>query len=102
MVLFLVAALFETEALADVDSFAPPLTPSQVQGLISTAQTTAMTSTTVPASGPGAGLCKETIVPGPSVSSGGVTGTTGTCAAIIQCGTSSAYVVKQLNVGSGC
>lgn len=56
----------------------------------------------VPASGPGAGLCVETIVPSPMVVSGGVTGSAGTCSLIVQCGTSATYVVKQFNVGSGC
>lgn len=56
----------------------------------------------IPASGPGAGICKETVVPGNLVTSGGVTGTAGTCSLIVQCGTSATYIVKQFNVGSGC
>jgi hypothetical protein len=56
----------------------------------------------IPASGPGAGLCRQTIVPSDLVTSGGMTGTAGTCSRILQCGTSAAYVVTQFNVGSGC
>lgn len=56
----------------------------------------------IPASGPGAGLCADTIVPSPLIVSGGITGSSGTCSIIVQCGTSATYVVKQFNVGSGC
>lgn len=56
----------------------------------------------VPSTGPGAGLCRQTIVPSELVTSGGVTGTAGTCSRILQCGTSGTYVVTQFNVGSGC
>ena len=57
---------------------------------------------TIPAAGPGAGFCRQTIVPSELITSGGVTGTAGTCSRILQCGTSATYVVTQFNVGSGC
>jgi hypothetical protein len=56
----------------------------------------------IPTAGPGAGLCRQTIVPSELVTSGGITGTAGTCSRILQCGTSAQYVVTQFNVGSGC
>lgn len=65
-------------------------------------QGTTQKASAVPTSGPGAGLCQETIVPSNIVSSAGVAGTSGSCSLIVMCGTSSAYVVKQINVGGGC
>lgn len=56
----------------------------------------------VPATGPGAGKCRFSVVPSNLIQSGGVTGTPGTCSRIVQCGTSGAYVVAQFNIGDGC
>ena len=56
----------------------------------------------IPTSGPGPGLCRLTVVPSNLVSSGGVTGTAGTCSRIVQCGTSADFVVTQFNIGGGC
>ena len=55
----------------------------------------------VPTTGPGAGLCRLSVVPSELVASGGVTGTAGTCSRIVQCGTSAVYVVVQFNIGGG-
>lgn len=57
---------------------------------------------TIPATGPGPGQCRQTIVPSELVTSAGMTGTPGTCSRILQCGTSATYVVTQFNVGAGC
>lgn len=79
---------------------------ANVQGQVTPLQTWAQSMTvkaaSIPASGPGAGICLETIVPSNLVTSGGVTGSAGTCAMVVQCGTSATYIVKQMNIGSGC
>lgn len=78
----------------DLDSMQAAITASQAaQGAKQAA---------IPTTGPGAGLCRLTVVPSNLVSSGGVAGTAGTCSRIVQCGTSADYVVTQFNVGSGC
>lgn len=58
--------------------------------------------TAIPTAGPGAGLCKISVVPSELVTSGGVVGTAGTCTRIVQCGTDAGYVVVQFNIGGGC
>lgn len=56
----------------------------------------------IPTTGPGAGLCRLTVVPSNIVSAGGVAGTAGTCSRIVQCGTDPTPVVTQFNIGGGC
>lgn len=56
-------------------------------------------SATIPTSGPGAGLCMRTNVPAVLTSP---PGTTGTCAEVLMCGTSSTYTITAINVGNGC
>jgi hypothetical protein len=90
---------------------APPAAPdmsayptrSEVTSAISGAQASSTTKqATIPTDGPGAGLCRQTIVPSEMVTSAGIAGTPGTCSRILQCGTSSTYVITQFNVGGGC
>ncbi len=82
------------------DAVAQAVTAAQAAQASQAAQVTKQA--TIPAAGPGAGLCKQTIVPSEIVTSAGMAGTVGTCSRILQCGTSSAYVVTQFNVGGGC
>lgn len=58
-----------------------------------------LTLSSIPTSGPGAGLCKEIWVPSALVSP---PGTAGTCSKLQMCGTSSTYTILSTNVGSGC
>lgn len=92
-------ALMGSSALAQDATVGPP----DMSGAIASAFTAKATKASgIPVAGPGAGLCIDTIVPSPLIVSGGITGSSGTCSIIVQCGTSATYVVKQFNVGSGC
>lgn len=83
-------------------SLMAPASQADLQAILDTQSAQTVKQPSVPATGPGAGLCRQTIVPSDLVTSGGVTGTAGTCSRVLQCGTSAQYVVTQFNVGSGC
>lgn len=84
-----------------VDSVASGL-QSQITPLSTWSASMQTKMTALPVSGPGAGQCSQTIVPSNLISYSGVAGVAGSCSLIVMCGTSSAYVVKEMNVGSGC
>lgn len=115
---FIAATLWSGAAFAQISGYAPApdmsgyarktdlsgfATTDALAAAVSAAQAAQGTKqSSIPTAGPGAGLCRLTVVPSPLVSSGGVAGTAGTCSRIVQCGTSADYVVTQFNVGSGC
>lgn len=107
----LLVALLATPALAQQGVTIPPAAPdlsgfatkTDLTAAINAAQAAQGTkASSIPTTGPGAGKCSLTVVPSELVQSGGMVGTAGTCSRIVQCGTSSQYVVTQFNVGSGC
>jgi hypothetical protein len=90
----------------------PPYTDAQAQAAnataIANAQAAAVAAavsaaipklSAVPSSGPGAGLCKFSVVPAVGLTPAG---TAGTCAEVVQCGTSATYSIVVSYVGNGC
>jgi len=102
--LALVATLgFATAQGLGVSSLSTPVTPEDVAAAIAAGVAApGVKLAAIPATGPGTGLCRISVLPSELITSGGITGTAGTCSRIVQCGTSAAYTVVQFNLGGGC